>query len=103
MSSYRLGRRFEYRVKNLYQKSGWLVVRAARSMPIDLVCMKDGITHLVECKIKRGKESLSPKGREVLLSLAKQAGGKAIFARREGHRKLRLMVLEQGSEEEFKL
>jgi Holliday junction resolvase len=48
--SYRRGRRLEYVVKDMFRRRGWFVVRAAASKPVDLVCLKDGETILVECK-----------------------------------------------------
>lgn len=53
--SYRKGRRFEYEVRDYFERRGWLVIRAARSRPVDLVCIKDGKVMLVECKYAGGR------------------------------------------------
>ncbi|MEM4315668.1 MAG: restriction endonuclease [Nitrososphaerota archaeon] len=51
--SYRKGRRFEYRVRDLFRRRGWIVIRAAASKPVDLVCLKKGVAILVECKNRK--------------------------------------------------
>lgn len=45
------GRRFEYRTRDLLRKSGWYVVRQARSAFPDLIALKEGNILLVECKV----------------------------------------------------
>ena len=54
MKRYDKGRRFEYKVKHLFEKHGWTCVRAASSKPIDLVCFKglplDTKILVIECK-----------------------------------------------------
>ena len=52
--SYRKGRRLEYVVRDMFRRRGWFVVRAAASKPVDLVCLKDGETVLVECNMVSG-------------------------------------------------
>ena len=52
-TNYERGRRFEYRVKRFLEGEGWVVIRAARSKPIDLVALRDGVVLFIECK-KRG-------------------------------------------------
>lgn len=48
--SYPKGRRFEWEVKNLLEKKSWIVIRAARSKPVDLIALKNGRILMVECK-----------------------------------------------------
>ncbi|MEM4407194.1 MAG: restriction endonuclease [Candidatus Caldarchaeum sp.] len=76
--SYRKGRRLEYAVRDIFRRRGWLVVRAAASKPMDLVCMKKGRTVLVECKYNRRYATW----REVepLVSLARKAGAEPVVA-----------------------
>jgi Holliday junction resolvase len=45
------GRRFEYRTRDQLRKSGWYVVRQARSAFPDLIALKEGNILLVECKM----------------------------------------------------
>lgn len=94
MSSYRKGRRFEYKVRDHFQKSGFFVARQARSSFPDLICLKDGAIVLVECKVDG---YLSPDDRNRLCKLAKKTKGVPMLAWREG-RKIQLKVIH--SEEE---
>jgi len=59
MSRYNKGRKFEYKVKHLFEKHGWTCVRAASSKPIDLVCFKglplDVKILIIECKSNWGE------------------------------------------------
>ncbi len=80
MSNYEAGRRLEYRVRDIFRKQGFLVIRAAQSKPIDLVCMKDGRSMLIECKA--GRSFLGEDRRKELLSLSDQAGAVMVLARR---------------------
>ncbi len=56
-------RRFEYKVRDLFNRSGWVVVRAAASKPVDLVCMRRVHMVLVECTYNR-EECCVEGGRE---------------------------------------
>ena len=78
MSSYAKGRRLEYRVRDLFRKNGFIVIRSARSMPVDLVCMKNEKTLLIECKER--KKEFNEERRGELLKLAKIAGTEAVLA-----------------------
>ena len=91
MTNYEKGRRFEYRVRDLFQKHGFLVVRAAQSKPIDLVCLKNGKSILVECKTN--KRSLGKNGKKELLNMAKTSGARLILAYKE-KRKVKLLDVE---------
>jgi len=76
--SYRKGRRLEHVVRDMFRRRGWLVVRAAASKPVDLVCLKGGETVLVECKYGvRGVRwaELAP-----LLEAAEKANAKPVLA-----------------------
>lgn len=88
MTKYEKGRRFEYRVRDIFKEHGFVVIRAARSKPVDLVCLKNGKSILVECKIN--KSSLGKNGREELLNLAETSRAIPILAYRE-KRKVKLL------------
>ncbi len=81
MSNYEAGRRLEYRVRDIFRRQGFLVIRAAQSKPIDLVCMKDGRSMLIECKA--GRSFLGNDRKKELLSLSEQAGAQVVLARRK--------------------
>ena len=80
MSNYETGRRLEYRIRDLFRNQGFLVIRAAQSKPIDLVCIRDGKTVLIECKA--GGSYMGPERRKELLGLSQQAGAPIILAKR---------------------
>lgn len=77
----------------MFRKNGFFVVRAAQSKPIDLVCLRNGKSVLVECKA--GRSFLGKERKQELLQLANQAGSVMILARRR-HRKVELTNLEDG-------
>lgn len=91
MTSYEKGRSFEYRVRDLFKEHGFVVVRAAKSKPIDLVCLKNGKSILVECKVN--KSSLGKDGRKELLHLAETSRAIPILAYRE-KRKVKLLNID---------
>lgn len=91
MTNYQKGRRFEYRVRDLFKEHGFVVIRAAQSKPVDLVCLRNGIAVLVECKIR--KSSLGKNGKEVLRNMAQISKAIPVLAYRE-KRKVRLMNIE---------
>jgi len=91
MTNYEKGRRFEYRVRDLFKEHGFIVIRAAQSKPVDLICLKDGISVLVECKIK--KSSLGKNGKEVLLNMAQVSKAIPVLAYKE-KRKVKLLNVE---------
>ena len=93
MSNYEAGRRLEYRIRDLFRRNGFFVVRAAQSKPIDLVCLRYGRSVLVECKA--GGSFLGKERKRELLDLARQAGSAVVLARRR-HRKVELTNLEDG-------
>ena len=80
MSNYEAGRRLEYRIRDLFRKQGFVVIRAAQSKPIDLVCMRNGKSVLVECKA--GRSYMGRDRKRELLELSDQAGTPIILARR---------------------
>lgn len=84
MTNYQTGRRLEYRIRDLFRKNGYFVVRAAQSKPIDLVCIRNGKSVLVECKV--GRSWLGPSRKEELLSIAERAGAPIVVARRRSKR-----------------
>ncbi len=81
LMSYRRGRRFEYEVRDFFEDRGWLVIRAARSKPVDLVCIKDGRVMLVECKYAGGR--LLKEERKALEKIGKRYGVDVVVARRK--------------------
>lgn len=93
MSNYEIGRRLEYRTRDLFRRNGYFVIRAAQSKPIDLVCLRNGRSVLVECKA--GGSFLGKERKRELLDLAKQAGAAIILARRR-RRIVELTDLESG-------
>ena len=64
----------------MFRENGFIVIRAARSSPVDLVCLRDGKSLLIECKAH--KSEFGVKNKEGLLGLAKSAGAKAVLAYR---------------------
>lgn len=95
MTNYEKGRRFEYRVRDLFKGYGFVVIRAAQSKPIDLVCLKDGKSILVECKVN--KSSLGQNGRKELLDIARTSKSMPILAYRE-KRKVKLLNVETSNQ-----
>jgi Holliday junction resolvase len=93
LSNYATGRRLEYRIRDIFRREGYVVIRAAQSKPIDLVCMRDGQSFLIECKTDRS--FLGNDRKNELLGLAKQAGTRIILARRR-KRKVELTDLANG-------
>ena len=83
----------EYRVRDMFRRNGFFVVRAAQSKPIDLVCLRGGRSVLVECKA--GRSFLGKERRQELLDLAHQAGAAVVLARRR-RRRVELTNLEDG-------
>ena len=75
------GRRFEYRVRDFFRKNGFVVIRAAQSKPIDLVCLRRGEVIFVECKTE--KSGLGRRRRQELLSLADAAGAVPLLSVRK--------------------
>lgn len=93
LSNYETGRRLEYRIRNLFRKQGFLVIRAAQSKPIDLVCIRDGKPVLVECKA--GRSYMGRERKEELLQFSQQSGAPVVLARRR-RRKVELTNLSDG-------
>jgi len=81
MSGYVRGRRFEYRVRDAFRRNGYVVIRAAQSKPIDLVCLRRGQVIFVECKTE--KSGLGRRRRQELLSLAEAAGAVPLLSVRK--------------------
>ena len=78
---YRSGRRFEYEVRDYFERRGWLVIRAARSRPVDLVCIKGGRAMLVECKYAGGR--VLKDERKALEKIGRRYGVDVVVARRK--------------------
>jgi Holliday junction resolvase len=93
LSNYEIGRRLEYRIRDLFRRNGYFVIRAAQSKPIDLVCLRNGRSVLVECKA--GRSFLGKERKRELLDLGKQAGAAVVLARRK-RRTVELTDLESG-------
>jgi len=99
MSNYIMGRRLEYRIRDIFRREGYLVIRPASSKPIDLVCIKNGKTVLVECKA--GRSWLGKVRRAELIGLSEQAGAPILLARRK-RRKVEFTILPDGKRFEVK-
>ena len=93
MSGYVKGRRFEYRVRDFLKRKGFVVIRAAQSKPIDLVCLRRGQAVFVECKTE--KSVLGTRRRREILSLAEAAGAVPLLSVRR-KRKLLFKDLRTG-------
>jgi Holliday junction resolvase len=93
LSNYEIGRRLEYRIRDLFRRNGYFVIRAAQSKPIDLVCLRNGRSVLVECKA--GRSFLGKERKRELLDLGKKAGAAVVLARRK-RRTVELTDLESG-------
>jgi Holliday junction resolvase len=96
--SYRKGRRLEYVVRDMFRRRGWLVVRAAASKPVDLVCLKDGETVLVECKY--GVKGIRWAELAPLLDAAEKADAKPVLAIAE--KRGRVKMIDVGRWADFK-
>lgn len=88
MTNYEKGRRFEYRVRDLFRDHGFFVIRAAQSKPVDLVCVKNGKTILVECKTN--KKAFGQKASLKLLKAVALSQAEIVLAYKE-NRKIRLL------------
>ena len=99
MSNYVMGRRLEYRIRDIFRREGYLVIRAASSKPIDLVCIKAGHTVLVECKA--GSSWIGKVKKEELKQLSLQSGTPILLARRK-KRRVTFTVLSDGRSFEVK-
>ncbi len=77
----------------MFRRQGFLVIRSAQSKPIDLVCMRDGKSYLIECKA--GRSFLDKDRKKELLGLSEQAGAPIILARRR-RRQIELTNLADG-------
>lgn len=75
---YKMGRRFEYRIRDFLKGKGYFVLRSPRSGgPADLVAFKKGEVLMIQCKT--GGLMLKKKKQE-LVSLAESVGAIAILA-----------------------
>lgn len=58
--NYIRGRNFEYKCKKLLESQGYLVFRSAGSKGVaDLICIKDGLPLLVQCKTSVTNKTLN--------------------------------------------
>ena len=94
--SYAKGRRFEWAVRDLLETRGWIVFRAARSKPVDLIAMKNGQALLIECKYD---SPITKDRKKLLIELAERAGARPILAKKRRYeRGLKLIDLRDGGE-----
>lgn len=82
--SYRKGRRFEWEVRRLLESKGFLVIRAARSKPVDLVAMKGGEIYLVECKYS---SRIRTRDMARLMEAAEKAGARLVLASKKKYQR----------------
>jgi Holliday junction resolvase len=92
--SYRKGRRLEWRVRDMFRRRGWVVVRAAASKPNDLVCLKRKMGRrsrvvLVECKY--GGRGVTWKNVKPLLDVAGRVNAKPVLAVQEKYGRVRMI------------
>ncbi len=90
-SRYRLGRAFEYQVRDLFTSYGYFVLRSARSLTIvDLVAIKKGSVVLLQCK--RSGTIISPEWNQ-LYDLASSVGATPVLAERPTGRGINLWIM----------
>ncbi|MFQ5710291.1 MAG: hypothetical protein ACE5GD_00785 [Candidatus Geothermarchaeales archaeon] len=97
MSKYARGAKFERRVKKYFEGLGYLVIRAAGSKPIDLVCIRDGEVLLVECKTSLSEVNKST--RERILGISAPFKARAIVAARDNRR---IVLIDAKSSKRFR-
>jgi len=83
VSNYERGRRFEWRVRDLLRKRGFIVLRCAGSKPVDLVALKKGRIVLVECK---SDGYIPPKQMKKLEKIVKKAGAELLIVSKDDYR-----------------
>lgn len=96
-TGYRLGVALEYRVKQLLERDGYYVIRAAASKGIvDLIALKPHQTLMVQCK-RSG--ALPPSEWNELFGLAERLGAVPLMAVKglRGTRLMRLTARKDGS------
>ncbi|MEM2352024.1 MAG: hypothetical protein QXT26_06415 [Thermoproteota archaeon] len=75
---YAKGRRFEYRVRQYFEKNGFVVFRLAGSKPFDLLAFKPGERPLfIECK---AKPVFDKKQAAFLIDLASRCNANLVLA-----------------------
>ncbi len=72
MRNYLRGYFFERRLRLFLEKLGWVVIRAGKSGPVDLVALKNGTILFIECKEGNSRLRKEQKANEI--ELAKKAG-----------------------------
>ena len=84
-SNYSRGANFERRVKKHLEGRGFFVLRTAGShSPVDLLAMRQGEIHLIQCALTRG--SKTQKGLQSLIDLAVENACQAtLIWNRDGH------------------
>lgn len=96
-SQYKLGRAFEYSVRDKFKSKGYLVIRSAQSKGIaDLVALRDGNAILIQCK--RGG-AISGEEWDTFYNEAMRVGAVPIIAERPTGRGVRLYCLESNKSE----
>jgi len=81
MSRYHKGRRFEYKVRDLLKREGWIVFRCAASKPVDLIALKGDAVVLIECKT--GKARLTKDQKRFLRLVAERTKAIVVIAEQE--------------------
>jgi len=80
--------RFERRLRKLFEKEGFVVIKCARSRPFDLIVMKMGVVVAIEVKSER--KNLTEPQLEMQIDLATQAGVNYVALRQMKGGKIKL-------------
>jgi Holliday junction resolvase len=92
MARYHKGRRLEYRVKKLFEKNGYFVIRSSGShTPVDIVAINKDEIVLIQCCTKKDRRR---KARELSQVVSPKCVRKVVFYL-DKHNKRSVMLSEQ--------
>jgi Holliday junction resolvase len=90
VSQYRRGAAFEYRVRDFFEREGFIVIRSAGSHgPVDLACFRRGLCILIQCKISGGFGAQDINK----MALARKQTGFVVLGARKGRRGLEFLSM----------
>jgi len=78
---------FEWRLLKFLEELGWVVIRASKSKPVDLVVLRNGNILFIECK--EGTSYFRKEQRQVEKELADRAGAILVLVTSENIRKFK--------------